>query len=185
MRALLLALALLPAAALAQPADEWTITSMLTDDFLPAALAHSETAFVDLRGEVFASRGPDTLWVSTYQPAGPDGGPLPIQVKVDHTPDSGVSQMLMTLPSETVGFGNQMFGMGREALDATFGASGLGWTRLENIDPEAGLALTEYHECPGPTGRAAIVVLRALPDRPGFSFFQLKLVRFAEVDCAS
>ncbi len=186
MRAFLFALVLMPAMALAQPADDWTITSMLTDDFLPAALMHSETGFVNLRGEVFASNGADTLWVSTYQPSGPNGAELPVQVKVDRTPGTGISQMLMTLPSETVGFGNQMFGMSREAFDATFGPDGLNWTRLENIDPDAGMAVTEYHECPtGQVGRAAIVVLQALPDTPGYSFFQLKLIRFDEASCST
>ena len=183
----LLAFAFLPALALAQPADDWSWESMLTDDLLPVAISHSESQFTGLRGEVFAARNPDTLWISTYQPLGPGGQELPVEFKVDHTPGNGASQMLFTLPRETVGFGNQMFGMTRDALGTTFGPDGLGWTPMERIDPEAGMAVTEYHECPvgpdGPVGRAAIVSLQALPDDPGFSFFQFKLVRFAQASC--
>ena len=120
---------------------QWSMSQMMAE-VVPTVVEAAATDFSDLRGELLASNGTDSLWVSAYAPEGPGG---PLYAQTDHRVSAGESAFWFSIPGpadviETVFY--QTVGVADTALGSNEGDDGLGWV-YQQTDLDGGRLVSQ------------------------------------------
>ncbi|MAQ95363.1 MAG: hypothetical protein CMM84_17790 [Rhodothermaceae bacterium] len=159
---------------------QWSMSQMMAE-VVPTVVEAAATDFSDLRGELLASNGTDSLWVSAYAPEGPGG---PLYAQTDHRVSAGESAFWFSIPGpadviETVFY--QTVGVADTALGSNEGDDGLGWA-YQQTDLDGGRLVSQWSEC-GQSGRVVEAIYTPTADGAELLFATVRHAEgCAEVD---